>query len=463
MKTLSRVCVFFMLIISTPCILALKVGVLPLVAGSHTLSMDAITRQILQRGHQAITIISNEDRYLKRLMPSALALYEVDEPLTEMDSQKMLTSKIRLQILRNFYEIQSRYCDATLSNKTLLQSIQDVDIIITDNLYVCSILLPELLNKPSIIMSFSAGIAGMHTFLGEYEPTTYIPIHGSMISSQKMTFKQRAINVIQGKIMYAAMNYISASAINKLRLKHNISMHLTLDQLRRKFSLHLSSIDFSIEYARPLPPYIHVVGPVTPRPPSSLPPIFENIIQNLKNQTIIVLSFGSELQLSNEKLPEMVTALRQLPYTIIWKTKQNIQNIPSNVKIMEWIPQNDLLGCNKTIALITHCGCNSLYEAAYHGVPMIGMPAMIEQMGNAARMVHAGIGIHVDFHSFEAADMINAVTELVENSRYKENVAKVAKIIKSNGRSPADAIVDWIEMLYHCCLGEGLTFLPRID
>ena len=39
------------------------------------------------------------------------------------------------------------------------------------------------------------------------------------------------------------------------------------------------------------------------------------------------------------------------------------------------MPQNDLLGHERMRAFLTHGGGNSMYESAYHGVPLIGMAA----------------------------------------------------------------------------------------
>ena len=294
---------------------------------------------------------------MKKLKPSPLALYEVDSPATSQEFISLLSSKHPFYPISGLYQIQKRYCDATLSNKTLLQSIQDVDIIVGDAIYYCSILVPEVLNKPYIMISFSGGIFGFHTFIGNYEPTSYIPLMGSKIYT-KMTYPQRAFNVIFGQIAQLVLDYYSADVINQQRMKHNISTHLTLNQLRRKFSLYLCTLDFSIEYTRPLPPNIQVVGPVTPKPASPLPKAFEDIMQNSKG--VVLVSFGSELQLATEKLAEMVTALGQLPFTVIWKTKQAIRNIPQNVKIRDWIPQNDLLGHPKIVAFISHWGANGI-------------------------------------------------------------------------------------------------------
>ncbi|EDV27102.1 uncharacterized protein TRIADDRAFT_22929 [Trichoplax adhaerens] len=337
---------------------------------------------------------------------------------------------------------QKRYCDATLSNKTLLQSLKDIDIVVSDGVYVCSILLPEVLQKPFINIYFNGGILGVHTFYGRYRPASYVPTHPSL-TSRKLSFFERLISVIGKLVMERIFQWDCEKVAEQLRSKHNISTHLSLAQLQRKLSLHLSALDFSIEYPRPIPPYVHLVGPLSPQSPSPLPQIFENFIQNSK-QGAILMSFGSELQLEDYKVSEMIKALSQLPYNVIWKTKQTVDNLPENVKTFGWTPQNDILGHKRIVALITHCGSNSLYEAAYHGVPMIAMPSMIEQQLNAQRMKHAGIGLEVDFYSFTSEDIINAINALAASPRYKENVQKISKILKSS-KSARDTVVDWVE------------------
>ncbi|EDV26585.1 uncharacterized protein TRIADDRAFT_4490, partial [Trichoplax adhaerens] len=218
----------------------------------------------------------------------------------------------------------------------------------------------------------------------------------------------------------------------------------SLFELRRKFSLFLSANDYCIEYPRPVPPYIKLVGPISVKDAVPLPPNFEEIMQNSPNG-LILLSFGSELQLGEENLPEMIQGLGQLPYRVIWKTHQSVGNLPDNVKVVKWMPQSDILGHKNTVALITHCGANSMYEAAYHGIPVVGMPAMLEQKGNAVRIATAGFGLRVDFYSFKAKDIVNAVTEVTKNKKYKEAAIKISTILKSRRRPGKDAIVDWTE------------------
>jgi UDP:flavonoid glycosyltransferase YjiC (YdhE family) len=65
--------------------------------------------------------------------------------------------------------------------------------------------------------------------------------------------------------------------------------------------------------------------------------------------------------------------------------------VPENVYLQPWLPQNDILGQSNTVLFITHCGNNGLYEALYHGVPVLGIPLFSEQGKMVCFDVNCGV------------------------------------------------------------------------
>lgn len=99
------------------------------------------------------------------------------------------------------------------------------------------------------------------------------------------------------------------------------------------------------------------------------------------------------------------------PTRVVWKLGGNIvPTQPSeNLKMVKWMPQNDLLGHEKVKVFVTHGGRNSIEEASYHGVPMVGIPCMVDQPDNIMLVVHKGIGVKLDIHTFTKEELENGI------------------------------------------------------
>lgn len=54
---------------------------------------------------------------------------------------------------------------------------------------------------------------------------------------------------------------------------------------------------------------------------------------------------------------------------------------------------------------VSHVGYGSLYEAAYHGVPVVALPRFGDQKDNAYRPVFGGWGIRLDKNSFTDTEL----------------------------------------------------------
>ena len=91
---------------------------------------------------------------------------------------------------------------------------------------------------------------------------------------------------------------------------------------------------------------------------------------------------------------------------------------PSNIKTVDWIPQKDLLGHARTRLFLSHVGHNSMYEAAYHGVPVIGFPMWSDQPENARQITQAGMGLWVDINTVSEDELHTCISRVLSEPRY---------------------------------------------
>ena len=104
---------------------------------------------------------------------------------------------------------------------------------------------------------------------------------------------------------------------------------------------------------------------------------------------------------------------------------------------MKWFPQNDLLANPAVKLFITHCGISSTFESAFHGVPVVAVPLVADQPDNAEKLVkRAKIGVMIDFYTLTEEKVEQAVHEVLNNPKYKENAKKTSYMLSDRLVSP---------------------------
>ena len=119
--------------------------------------------------------------------------------------------------------------------------------------------------------------------------------------------------------------------------------------------------------------------------------------------------------------------------------------VPKNVRLLKWLPQNDLLGHNKTRLFLTHGGANGQFEAVYHAVPMIVFPLFGDQPYNAKRGEYKGFAATMDILNFKPAELVNQINLFFSTNTYRTNIKKASGIFKSRQMNPRQKAVYWIE------------------
>ncbi|XP_070361829.1 UDP-glucuronosyltransferase 2B4-like isoform X2 [Equus asinus] len=175
----------------------------------------------------------------------------------------------------------------------------------------------------------------------------------------------------------------------------------------------------------------------------------EEFAQSSGDNGIVVLSLGSIISnMTEERANVIASALAQIPQKVIWRfVGKKPDTLGANTRLYEWIPQSDLLGHPKTKAFITHGGANGIYEAIYHGIPMVGIPLFADQPDNVVHMKTKGAAVRLDFTTMSSTDLLNALKTVINDPSYKENAMKLSRIQHDQPMKPLDRAVFWIEFV----------------
>ncbi|CAL4995628.1 unnamed protein product [Urochloa decumbens] len=117
-------------------------------------------------------------------------------------------------------------------------------------------------------------------------------------------------------------------------------------------------------------------------------------LQTHPEKSVVYVSFGSITKYTKQQMDEIVGGLRQCgrPYLFVLR-KDGLEddderhhslenNTQSQGMVVEWCNQLEVLSHSAVGCFISHCGWNSTIEAMVSGVPVIGVPNMLDQPTN---------------------------------------------------------------------------------
>ncbi|XP_008336294.2 UDP-glucuronosyltransferase 2B20-like, partial [Cynoglossus semilaevis] len=211
----------------------------------------------------------------------------------------------------------------------------------------------------------------------------------------------------------------------------------------------LMRVDFDFEFPRPTMPNIIYIGGFQCKPSKPLPPDLEEFVQSSGEHGFILMSLGTLVRgLPVEITSEIAAAFAQIPQKVIWKhVGERPKNLANNTLLVDWMPQNDLLGHPKIKAFVAHGGTNGIYEAIYHGVPVLGLPLLFDQFENVLRLETRGAAKVVDAARISSQNFLEAVKEVLENPSYRTNMKQLSDLHLDKPMHPLDTAIFWTEFV----------------
>ncbi|MBQ7849555.1 MAG: hypothetical protein IJ343_07540 [Clostridia bacterium] len=107
----------------------------------------------------------------------------------------------------------------------------------------------------------------------------------------------------------------------------------------------------------------------------------------------------------------------------------SLGRIPANIHAFSGVPQVQVL--SHADVFLTHCGMNSVNEAIACGVPMVAMPFVNDQPGNAARLVELGAAKRVRSFPSRGKRLYEAVCAVAGDAQMKRRLAELCRAARS--------------------------------
>ncbi|XP_018014274.1 UDP-glucosyltransferase 2 [Hyalella azteca] len=297
-------------------------------------------------------------------------------------------------------------------------------------------------NPAEMIGPFSGARMGNPTF-----PT--IDENPMLSFPRPMSFVHRFISSLSEVMLGAMTTYFSYCADSVVRSQGLLPPGTPyLPDIYRNASLMIANSFRLAEHPRPYMPNILLLGGIHLKTPKPLEKDLNDWVESSGDAGFIFFSLGSAVRASDmpaETINLLLEVFKSLEQKVLWKF--NLPDLgvdlPPNVRLTTWAPQQDLLGHPKMRLFITHGGLFSTQEATYHGVPVLGLPVFGDQPGNMLKAEAQGWGLKLDWDELSHDRLRSAILRLIDDPVARQRVATIGALMRDRPTSPGDDIVWW--------------------
>ncbi|KAL4609002.1 hypothetical protein GN956_G24313 [Arapaima gigas] len=430
------------------------------VDGSHWFSLQVLVEELSRRGHEVVVLVPELSFFLQGSEHYRTEVFHVPYTKEELDAsiqrlreggfKEMKASDViaNVQHLITFTNTQVKGCEGLLYDIPLMDRLRSegFELVLTDPFLPCGPLIAETFAIPAVyfLWGMPCGLDNLATQCPM--PPSYVPRFFSG-NTDVMNFPQRVKNMLF-TIQEIFLCWKLYASFNELTSRY-LGRDTTYKEVLSHGAIWLMRYDFTFQYPRPLMPNVVLIGGINCAKRNPLSAEVETFVNGSGEHGFVVFTLGSMVsQFPEEKVQQFLEAFRQIPQRVLWRyTGPLPANIPHNVKLMNWLPQNDLLGHPKARVFIAHGGTHGVYEGICNAVPMVFMPLFGDQYDNVQRMVARGVAEVLSATDVTSEQIVWALNEVINDTSYKEKMLKLSAIHKDRPIEPLDLAVHWTEFV----------------
>ncbi|XP_075209702.1 UDP-glucuronosyltransferase 2C1 [Chanos chanos] len=434
--------------------------------GSHWVNMQVILRKLHSHGHHLTVVRSFRSWYIKESSPiytsititpthaedvsaeffktlveRSLALRKMPTFLHFFEQQRDVTT-----VLKKFHGETLKLISTMLEDSPLMRRLHDAkfDLMLTDPAFPAGVLLAHYLHLPMVynVRWLNAGEAHMAI---APTPLSYVPMYNSLLHDH-MDVLQRVENFLRYLVSLLQERFVILPVYEEL-IKTHFPPGSDLLSMQRSADIWLMRVDFVFEFPRPTMPNVVYMGGFQCQPVQPLPKELETFMESSGEHGVVVMSLGAMVTALPREITEVIAAtFAEIPQKVVWRYMgERPSSLGNNTLLLEWLPQNDLLGHPKTRAFVAHGGTNGIYEAIYHGIPVVGLPLLFDQFDNLLRLQVRGAARTVDLATLTSGEFLSALNDILNNPSYKQNIQRLSELHHDLPLSPLDSAIFWIE------------------
>ncbi|XP_031561284.1 UDP-glucuronosyltransferase 2B17-like, partial [Actinia tenebrosa] len=367
-----------------------KILFMPMFGSSHYFVFKKIATEIASRGHEVKVLTpSNLERFVGEssishlIYESPSELNQIEENIERITKDNLVNFIFRVFPFAIVLKIQEMVCRDLVKNKKVVNEIKEfkADLLVSDMVFMCGPVIQDLLDVPRVDVAPTSIVPFFMQPLQVPCPVSYTPQMGTE-STDDMSFFQRVHNMAIYILSGVLREFFVYKPFGDLKKKFKIRPERSFREALQNGEMLVVQADFTLDIPRSLPPAVKMIGAVLPEPAQPLPADLEQFMQSSGEHGVILVTFGSMVsKLDASILKKMSVVFGRLKQKILWKVKREAlpSDISSNIKAVKWLPQNDVLGHHKARLFISHMGHNGMYEALYHGVPLVACPLFGDQ------------------------------------------------------------------------------------
>uniref|UniRef100_A0A915DUQ9 UDP-glucuronosyltransferase n=1 Tax=Ditylenchus dipsaci TaxID=166011 RepID=A0A915DUQ9_9BILA len=409
---------------------------------------------LVEAGHEVHMLVLNVDPKFANHTGSSKVkkIIRIDRPESRYDVMNQLLDlrnpfigiRNSLRGFSHFIDLQAGFCEDLVSNKDLMKQLksENYDVGIAEIYGPCSVAIFH-----HIGVKTSIGALAIHLVTTVSSPfgipvfSSYVPnMVWPNINGPNMNFWDRAWNFFIDTHDTFNLRDYGHKLMQPIFDKAFEADFPSLRKITKNVSLVFINANEFFELPHPISNKVQYISGIVKSEANPLNQEIKSILDSSASG-VVLLSFAVLL----DCFYPLST------YDFIWKLKPGdnesaIFSSTPNVHVVNWFDQKAVLEHPNVKAFMTHCGLNSVNEAALAAVPMIGMPLMGDQIHNAAIMVNKGIGVFVPIESTNNPQvLIEALDKVLNQPKYKENSKLLQKKLKISPFTPEEKFLKWVE------------------